>query len=322
MLDQRHYHELRTGKEHQKAITDIDKQIAEERLSYQQQQGKWAREDKKDTLQQQLNDAEEAGQEERERLEEHYRKVMDIVNGGALDTLAILSSKDPQFQDVAKNWVKNMMDGIDLMEPEFHAKIDSLMSQMGGYQDQASSSTKTDPDIPIEDNVPANWSDKLPYYQTHLNAALAEITRAGTVYAEKMAAGDKAGAANAHKWADMIRKAIGKPMLFDSNTESSPDVHNSYAKGGYIFYDQIAQLHAGEYVMPANLVEAIRIMTPPTGGSNYSSQGGGETVIHNEQFFNAPLVGVDKQYINDDIDNTVFARETVGLISSVRRSGG
>jgi len=322
LMDQKNYHELRTGKEHKQAITDIDKQIAEEQLLYQQQQEKWARDDKKDALQQQLDDAKQAGEDERDRLEEHYKEVMKLANQGALDTLAALAAKNPEWWETGKNGIKNLMDGITTMEPEFQAKIQEATSLMGGYQDQAGSTTITSPNIPTADKVPSSWQDALTYYQSHLNEALAEIQRAGTVYAQKMAAGDKDGAAAAHRWADQLRKAIEMPMVFDSNTESSPSVHNSYDKGGYIFYDQIARLHAGEYVMPANLVEAIRMMNPPTGRSNYSSQGGGEKVVHNEQYFYAPLVGVDKQYINDDIDNTVFARETVGLISSVRRSGG
>jgi len=322
LLDQRHYHELRTGKEHKTAIEDLDKQIAEEQLSYQQQQEKWARDDKKDALQQQLEDAKQAGEDEKKRLEDHYKEVMKLANQGALDTLAALAAKNPEWLEIGKNWIKNLMDGITAMEPEFQAKIQEATSQMGGYQSTATSTTTTSPNIPSADTVPSNYQDALVYYQSHLNEALAEIQRAGTVYSQKMAAGDKDGAAAAHKWADQVRKAIGQSMIFDSNTESSPSVHNSYAKGGPIFYDQIARLHAGEYVLPANLVEAIRMMNPPTGRSNYSSQGGGETVIHNEQNYYGPLVGVDKQYINDETDNQLWAREVVGLQKSVVKTRG
>jgi len=115
----------------------------------------------------------------------------------------------------------------------------------------------TQPPAQQKDPSQMTWQELLQWYPTHTSSAMAEIARAGQVYAQKWEAGDVEGARAAHKWADQIRKAIGQPMVWDENTESSPSVHNSYQKGGPILYDQLAQVHKKEWVLDAKTVSAL-----------------------------------------------------------------
>ena len=56
------------------------------------------------------------------------------------------------------------------------------------------------------------WQKALLDYAVHTEAGQAEIVRAGEVWKNKNAAGDKAGAQAAHEWANQVRQAMGLPV--------------------------------------------------------------------------------------------------------------
>jgi TP901 family phage tail tape measure protein len=287
---ERQYHELRTGKEHAQAIADIDEQIAEENRKYQLTQEKWIREDKKASYEQQIEDAEEAGQEERDRLEDHYNRVMSIMNNGAIDTLAVLSAKDSAFQAVAVNWMQSLMTGIESKEPEFLAKISKLLKQLDAYESEVSSSSSSSASSAIGEVEQAGALKS--WYKNEI-AYLTQLKQTGT-------SGEKEWANQALYLLNLLQNGNSGQKTWAEEQAAAIGLNiPSYDKGGYIFYDQVAQVHKGEYVLPASVVEAIRLMNPPP-SSPSSDQSNGGTVIHNEQYFNAPLVGIEKQYLNDD----------------------
>ena len=292
--EKRREHELRTGIEHQKALADIDKQIAEEKADFQRQQEEWAREDQKEALQKQIDDAKEAGDEERDELEEHYQKARRIAENGIMDMIASLAATKPEWLETGKDLVDALIEGLE------SGDFSSVERKIDRIRDSESSPTP-EPNIPgpsqgeySEDPSTMSWQERLVYFKTHIAEAMAEIARAGSVYTADLAAGDITGARAAHRWADQIRKAIGQPLVWDQNTESSASVHNSYDKGGLILYDQIAKVHRGEYVLPANLVDAIRRGTAPPAQAS-----GGSAVIVN---INAPLLAPEKLVLSDDMD--------------------
>jgi hypothetical protein len=72
--------------------------------------------------------------------------------------------------------------------------------------------------------------EQLNSYKTDPDAAKQEVLRAKQVYADKMAAGDKAGAEAAHNWANQVRAAAG---LSDSEYGSGVNLQtaqNNYSK--------------------------------------------------------------------------------------------
>lgn len=74
----------------------------------------------------------------------------------------------------------------------------------GGGSSSSSSSSSND-----SSSSGSDWQDRLNQYRTNTNAAQTEINRAKDVYAQKIAAGDTAGAQAAHTWADQVRAAAG-----------------------------------------------------------------------------------------------------------------
>jgi len=75
LAEERMYHQLRTGLEHQDAIADIDKQIAEEDRRWSLQQNQWAREDQKDAYQDQID----ALREEQKAIEKAAREEINQI---------------------------------------------------------------------------------------------------------------------------------------------------------------------------------------------------------------------------------------------------
>jgi TP901 family phage tail tape measure protein len=109
---ERQYHEKRTGKEHKKAIKDIDEQIAEEKRKWQERQDDWARDDKKDALQKQIDDTKDAAEEEKRILEQRYDKVKEIAEDGILDTIAAISALKPQWFETGKALINQLIEGL------------------------------------------------------------------------------------------------------------------------------------------------------------------------------------------------------------------
>lgn len=120
---QRHYHELRQGQEHQKALADLDGQIAEENLRWQRQQDDWQLDDKKRGLEDQVKAAEDGAKDERDKLEKeakqrrkdlekHYAEVKRIAENGIFETIAALAVTDPKWFETGKTLIQRLIDGL------------------------------------------------------------------------------------------------------------------------------------------------------------------------------------------------------------------
>lgn len=302
------YHALRTGVEHQKAMADLQEQMAEENIAFQLQQEEWVREDKKEALQQQLDDAKDAADEEREQLKERYDKARQIAEDGILNVIASLAATSPKWLQTGKDLIDQLIDGLE------SGDFSGVLEQIEGIKDQVP--VTTTPDVGsgsssgsggksggsnsggsgTKDPSEMTWQELLVYFKTHKMEAQQEINRAGQKYTQRLEVGDIEGAGAAHHWANQIREAIGERAIYDENTASSS--YHGYAKGGPILYDQIAKVHAGEYVIPANLVDAIRRGTMPPAQAGPGMGGGGGIIIN----INAPLLAPEKLYLSDETD--------------------
>jgi len=333
LQEERQYHELRTGKEHQKAIKSIDEEIAEEERQFKLQQEEWSREDKQKALEQQLEDVQDAGAEERRELEEHYREARDIAEDGMMDIIAALAATGPEWMQTGKDLINQLIEGLD------SGDFSSVQSQITNIRKQASSTTITEPDVPTptsgdEENeslIAAISPDQImniggTYYMW--SRELASILGKSVDWNQETGQ-VKIGSnwftpglnkdGKAYVGIREVAEALGFDVEYVGETDSI-NIYRQYALGGYVPETGPAYLHEGEYVLPANLVEAIRMMAPPP--AHLSGKTGGGTIIHNEQYFHAPLIGIDNQYINEDVDSTILATETAGLVKSVRRGGG
>ena len=255
LLKDRHYHELRTGVEHKKAIEDIDKQIAEEKRNFQKQQDDWARDDLKENLQAQIDEVEDAGEEERKRLEEYYKQVTELANKGVLDTLATLAATNPQWLETGKNWIKNLMDGISLMEPEFKALLERSIGAVTGFNSA----------------MPAASSLEIPWQMSYNNNK--DIW-------EQQSKQPGVDPGDRSTWTStMVQAAQQNEAYRNQYGITDTGKLTAFAKGGPVDYTGLALVHQGEYILNASLVDAIKSDTLPPSSLSWGSGAGANNLL-------------------------------------------
>ncbi len=115
LAEERLYHELRTGLEHQERIAEIDDETAEEKRRWQLQQNDWARKDQKDAYQDQINALKEkqkaiekSAREEvnqlkkqndrkKQEMQKFYNELESILNDSNLRMMAASQEKGEEF---------------------------------------------------------------------------------------------------------------------------------------------------------------------------------------------------------------------------------
>lgn len=130
LQEQRRYHELRVGLEHQQAIADIDKQIAEEEHAWELKKQEWSRDDRKQELEDQIKHIEDQAKEREDALREeideikksndkkknemqkYYNQMQKLLTDSNLDMLSTLSSFDSSWYDRFKKWADQAVAGF------------------------------------------------------------------------------------------------------------------------------------------------------------------------------------------------------------------
>ena len=115
LAEERLYHELRTGLEHQDRIKEIDDETAEEKRRWQLQQNDWARKDQKDAYQDQINALKEkqkaiekSSREEinqlkkqndrkKQEMQKFYNELNSILNDSNLRMMAASQERGEEF---------------------------------------------------------------------------------------------------------------------------------------------------------------------------------------------------------------------------------
>ena len=115
LAEERLYHELRTGLEHQDRIKEIDDETAEEKRRWQLQQNDWARKDQKDAYQDQINALKEkqkaiekSSREEinqlkkqndrkKQEMQRFYNELNSILNDSNLRMMAASQERGKEF---------------------------------------------------------------------------------------------------------------------------------------------------------------------------------------------------------------------------------
>lgn len=139
---QRQYHEVRTGSEHQKALVDIDRQMADEEQAWKLQQDEWSREDQKDNLEKQKDAIEKNADEERKKLEEHYDKARKIAEDGIMDVIASLAATEPKWLDTGKQLIDALIKGLE------SGDFTAVQAQIEAASGQAGTNAPTSPSMP------------------------------------------------------------------------------------------------------------------------------------------------------------------------------
>lgn len=97
LMEELRYHELRTGIEHQRAIVDIERQMAEEQRRWELQQAEWERQDRRDALNKQIEDIRESARQQREEWEKAYLQMQADFDDHIVSLLAVASAYDSDF---------------------------------------------------------------------------------------------------------------------------------------------------------------------------------------------------------------------------------
>jgi len=266
LQSQRQYHELRTGQEHAKAIVDIDKQIADEQREYQIQQEEWARDDKKEALQKQLDDARKAGDEERKQLEDHYRRARKIAEGGIMDVIASLAATSPKWLQTGKDLIDQLIAGLE------SGDFSSVQKQVDQIRSQAPSATTT-PESLMPEKHSQFWPWKSP---------INEIVWLKGEWKKASETGDQAGmdsaAGQAKKYYAQLPGWIADMLHGMSYDQAYPWYKSQvYHEGGMVTKygprklapDEVPIIaQVGEYYLPpASMADAIRGATVPMPGA-------------------------------------------------------
>jgi TP901 family phage tail tape measure protein len=297
LRDQRQYHELRTGKEHQKAIADIDKQIAEEEQGWAEEQDKWARDNRRQEIQDQIDHVQEqadiqkeallyeidrikkSAAEQRKEIEEHYKEVTKITEGGMLDSLSAMAATDPKWFEVGKKLIDTLIQGIksgDLAGAltEVQRQLESvgyanIAAEQSGKSEQgiggdANNKKAADPvaiispgQYEMSGNTAIIWSKVL--------AELLGVSISWNDATKKVAIGSKeftpykVEGGKSYVNVRQVAEALGHEVKWDAETK----IIRIYHEGGPVLKDTLAFLQQGEYVLPKDLVNALRQRTYP-----------------------------------------------------------
>ena len=127
---EKQYHEVRTGFEHQNKIDEINKEMAEEEHAWDLKKKDWARDDQKDTYQdqidalkeqedarkdainQEITDIKKASDTKKKELQKYYDQIQKLLSDKNLDMLASLSTTDEQWYNKAVTWMEKLAQGI------------------------------------------------------------------------------------------------------------------------------------------------------------------------------------------------------------------
>jgi chromosome segregation ATPase len=115
LIEERQYHEVRTGREHLERIDEINREIAEENRRWQLQQNDWAREDQKDAYQDQIdalrekqkaieksareeiNRLKDTNNRKKQEMQKYYNELQGILNESTLSMMATVDAAGGQF---------------------------------------------------------------------------------------------------------------------------------------------------------------------------------------------------------------------------------
>lgn len=168
LAEERMYHVVRTGLDHQERIKEIDDEVAEEKRRWQLQQNDWARKDQKDAYQDQIDSLKEkqkaiekSAREEinqlkqnndrkKQEMQKYYNEVENLLNDTNLRMLAAMGNVNDQMYQKGLDMMRNFKRGMETGSKENVAGLSDFMSdvtnQYGDYVSGGSASRPKESD--------------------------------------------------------------------------------------------------------------------------------------------------------------------------------
>ncbi len=299
LLEERRYHELRTGIEHERAIIDIDKQMSEEERQWQLKQSEWERQDKRDDLNRQIEDIRESAKKQREEWQEAYKNMQTDFSDHNLSLIALAAAYDHDFWEDARRkgelWVEGFKEGLpaDMVGSYFdailgpaRAKIDELHDDIHSAYNVPQPQTGLQPQPePVEPTFPKEYVIDHPWGHTY------KVTDGGhNIYKDG-------------KWIPAENFIYLPPDILQLAKDMK--LGKAHTGAETLSYG-IAELKPGELIFPPNLSLQIKRLIEILAVRPLQSDSTETARVNN---FYAPLFNVEEQNIGDEVDAEVIFRE-------------
>lgn len=343
LMEELRYHELRTGIEHQRAIVDIERQMAEEQRRWELQQAEWERQDRRDALNKQIEDIRESARQQREEWEKAYLQMQADFDDHIVSLLAVASAYDSDFFEDARRkgelWLEGFRTGLP--EQVFGDYLAGLVSRASGIISSIPGYADTVTTAPSEIAPPATVETKLKVVTIHDTDF--DVV-AGRAY---MQARRLADALSESVWWDSSRRKViidgkefepfvGAPKYADDLARGTAWVGvrevgealgytvdwigniirlaKTAHTGALTLNSGLAMLKRGELIFPPNLsLQLERLINVLVERPLQSS------IIERNRMVNfyAPLFNVEEQNIGDEVDLEITFRELKRQITNI-----
>jgi hypothetical protein len=289
LLKQKQYHELRTGSEHKKAIVDIERQMQEESRDWQRQIDDWRREDRKEVLQQQIEDIKKKADEEKEVWKQKYEEIKLNWDKWA-DNFAEAAINDPRWLEIGKIIGGQLASGFTGSIEDIDRRISNVgdtVSKIGGNSGYSGGS-------------PAGYDVMNPNFQ------YLEQTWAGGARAYIEGQQKRYKQAKLDKDYDLMQR-----LEADARRVGYPIAHI----GARVQGTGWAKLKHDERVLSPQLNFQFERLVSAMQTNRISSTG---MQTRGDIVFNAPLFNAQKVEFEDSQDMEIFGREMKRHIESIR----
>jgi len=344
LYDERRYHELRTGREHSRAIIDIDKQIAEEMRQWELRQAEWAREDKKaqlqkeiediknsaqnqrEILEQRIEDAKKAAEQQREILEQRiedvkratekerelwemmYEQMQKDFSDHNLSLIAFASAYDPYFFEDAKRkgqlWIEGFKAGLPANSVSSY--FDSLLGPIERRVENLAKSVGS-----YKDYESSRSSYTTKDYTFDYGPGTMELPGGGTVNlpggTTTVSGISVKDAGGWDAWESIVeRDLMDKGWTYDSSGVLQPPKSHS---GSMVTFPGVAELIPGELIFPPNLSIQLQRLIDVLSARPLPSGQAQQQWRSGDVDIRGNLLNIENARFEDETDIEIMARE-------------
>lgn len=274
LIEQRQYHELRTGIEHQDAIKKINDQIAEEERAWQLKQNQWARDAQKkalqdqidsireqtkkreDSIRQEINDIKKANDTKRQEMQRHYNEMERLLNDNVLNMLAAIGSANEQmFQkglELMRSYARGLAQGRSEISRDFKDFFGSEVGKAYNNISGGTGSSGTGKDSPPSEPKPSSGNSLGTKEQAH---ARAEAAREQLRYL-----GYSQGVNDISSYTTYEGTLGWYNTYIKNRTDLSQQVKNLFWEivEARRIWTQLDQAHTGAYVKTSGVAELLK----------------------------------------------------------------
>lgn len=282
LAEERRYHELRTGIEHERAIQEIERQMTEEQRRWQLQQSEWEREDRREYLNKQIEDIRDRAEAQRKEWEKAYERMQADFDKHNIALLSAASAYDEKFFEDAKRKAELWIEGFkQVLTPDF------LGDYLGSMVDKARGK------IPISTGVKGAGET----YGTPSDRTIEHSW--GHEY--KISAGGHIIEKDGRYIPPENFKYLPEDVLELARKMKAGEAHT----GAMTKTAGIAELIPGELIFPPGLSMQLERLISVLSESQIQSQDFSKKINN----FYAPLFGAERVELGDEVDVEIVGRE-------------